>query len=153
MADSKALARLAALYAMMERMRSVEVQVANVAVENVTCSAAIAAAVRASQVSHGREALETGRREAWQVAETTRAALEGRIERLQRVRVECEAALAEAESAHRTTRLDLEQVESILDKTRTQLASRESRRTQAAADDRFASRSAWLQAQRLQDSE
>ena len=153
MAVQRGLGRLATLYAMMERMRSMEVQVALGAVEDVMCSAAIAATIRAGQIEDARDALATGRREAWQVAETTRGVLDRRIDRLQTERAECEAALAEASRVHRASRLDMEQMQRMVDRTRTQTMLEESRRVQGESDDRFASRSAWMEVQRVQESE
>ena len=153
MAAHKGVARLASLAVTMERMRSLEVQVARGAVDDVMCSAAIAATIRESQLSDGRDALATGRREAWQVAETTRGVMDRRIERLQQLRAEREAILAEATRVHRVSRLEMDQMERMVEKSRAQAGMEETRRTQAAADDRFASRSAWMETQREQDAE
>ena len=153
MAAQKGLARLASLYAMIERMRSADVQMANGAVEAVVCAEAIAATIRDSQVADGRAALATGCREAWQVAETTLGVTDRRIERLQQVRAEREADLAEAARAHRVSRLEMEQMERIVEKARLQERMEESRRIQSTSDDRFASRSIWMETQRVQDAE
>ena len=153
MAVQRGLERLALLYAMMERMRSIEVQAANTAVEDVVCSTAIAATIREGQIADGRDALSTGRRDAWQVAETTRGVMDRRIDGLQQVRAEREAVLGDASRAHRQSRLEMEQMERMVEKTRAQLVACESRRAQGDSDDRFASRLAWLETQRAQDSE
>jgi len=47
----------------------------------------------------------------------------------------------------------MEQMERMVEKTRAQLVACESRRAQGDSDDRFASRLAWLERQRAQDSE
>lgn len=149
----RGLERVASLYAIMERMRSIEVQAAHGAVKDVLCSSAIAAAIRASQIEDGRDALATGRRDAWQVAETTCGVIDRRMERLQQVRTEREAALAEASTIHRASRLEMEQMERMVEKIRAQALVNRSRRAQGDADDRFASRSAWLEMQRVQGFE
>lgn len=153
MAAQRGLERLASLYTMMDRMRSLEVQLANDAVEDALCSSAIATTIRESQIEDGRDALATGRPEAWRVAETTRGLMDRRIELLRKVRTECEAVLAEASRVHRASRLQMEQMKCLVEKTRTLTLLHESRRAQSAADDRFASRSAWMKLQRVQDAQ
>jgi len=153
MAAQKSFARLATLYAMMERMRSVELRVAAGAVEDVVCSAAIAATVRENQIADGRVAMASGRRDEWQVAQTARAVVEARMVRLATLRAEREIALEKAVQMHRASRLKMEQMDRVVDRTRTHLSLEESRRSQAESDDRFASRRAWLQMQPVDDSE
>ena len=153
MQAQKGLVRIASLYAMLERMRSVEVLIANGAVEDVLCAEAIAATIRENQIADGRDALARECREDWQVAETTLRVIDLRIDRLQQVRAEREADLAEAARALRASRLEMEQMERIVEKTRLQARLEESRRTQATADDRFASRSIWMERRQVRDNE
>jgi len=153
MAAHKGLARLASLYAMMERVRSVAVQVASSAVDDAMCAEAIAATIRKSQIADGRDALATGCREAWQVAETTRGVMDRRIEGLQQLRAAREADLAEASRAHRASRLEMEQMERVVEKARAQAGIEEGRRMQSAADDRFASRTIWMETRQVPDAE
>ena len=82
MAARKGVARLASLYGMMERMRSLELRVAAGAVDDVVCLAAIAATVRENQIADARAAMASGRREDWQVAQTTRGVIEARMVRI-----------------------------------------------------------------------
>jgi hypothetical protein len=153
MAAQKSVARLALLYGMMERMRSVELRVAAGAVEDVACSAAIARKVRENQIAEGRAAMANGRREAWQVAETTRGVNEARIVRLAMLRAEREIILEQAVQVHRASRLNMEQMDRVVDRARTQAEMENGRRLQAESDDRFASRRAWLQTRQVDDSE
>jgi hypothetical protein len=143
MAARKGVARLASLYGMMERMRSVELRVAAVAVADVVCSAAVAATLRESQIADARAAMATGCREEWQVAETTRGVIETRMVRLAALRVECQDALDEAVAVHRVSRMNMEQMNRVLERSRAELMGDESRRAQAESDDRFAARLAW----------
>lgn len=153
MATQKGVVRLASLYTMMERMRSVELRVAAGAVEDVAYSAAIAATARESQIADARAAMSTGRREEWQVAETTRAVVEARIVRLAKLQAEREIILADAALRHRMSRLNMEQMDRIVDRTRSQEGVLEDRRLQAESDDRFASRLAWMKTKHADDSE
>ena len=153
MATQKGVVRLASLYTMMERMRSVELRVAAGAMEDVAYSAAIAATARESQIADARAAMSTGRREEWQVAETTRAVVEARIVRLAKLQAEREIILADAALRHRMSRLNMEQMDRIVDRTRSQEGVLEDRRLQAESDDRFASRRAWMRTKLAADSE
>jgi hypothetical protein len=116
------------------------------------CAASIAKVVRESQVADARAAMATGQREAWQVAETTRGVVEARMARLARVRIEREAALDEAVSTHRASRLDMEQMESVVERRRAMAMLEAGRRAQMESDDRFASRRAWERPKMLQAS-
>ena len=147
MAARKGVARLASLYGMTERVRSVELRVAAGAVEAVACSVAIAATVRERQITEARTAMANGRREEWQVAETTRGVVEAGIVRLAKLRVEREAVLEDAVQRHRISRLNMEQMDRVVDRARAQETLQESRRSQAESDDRFASRRAWKRTQ------
>ena len=151
MAIQRSLSRLAGLYTIIEQIRSVEVQAADAAVQQVIRSIAIAATSRTAQMVESREALATDRREAWQVAETTRETLERRMERLCAVRVEREAVLAKALELHRSSRLEMERMQRIFEKTLAQGLLIESRQVQLQSDDRFASRAAWLEERRKSD--
>ena len=153
MAAKMGVDRMAAVYGMLEQMRSVELRAATIAVEDVACSAAIAATLRESQIAGAREAMATGCREEWQISETARGVIEARMDRLARVRAEREAALIQAQRVHRESRLSMEQIQRVVDQARLQLSMEETRRTQAESDDRFASRRAWSRAQRVLDSE
>ena len=143
MAATKSLARIAKVYGLVERMRSLELRMAADAVSEVEFAAAVAAATRYNQVAGARAALVAGNREEWSVAEVTLRVEEIRMQRLAELRVKREAKLAEAVSLHRESRLEMEQMERVVELKRAAAAIEEGRRTQAMADDRFASRSAW----------
>ena len=146
MAAQKSVARLATLYGMIERMRSVELSIAAGAVQDAACAAAIASTTRAGHIDNGRSAMATGQREEWQVAETSRGVVETRIVRLATVRKECEGTLLDAEVRHHASRMDMERMHRVVEVARTRAAMREDRRAQSESDDRFASRRAWMQA-------
>jgi len=143
MAATKSLARIAKVYGLVERMRSLELRMAADAVSEVEFAAAVAAATRYNQVAGARAALVAGNREEWSVAEVTLRVEEIRMQRLAELRVKREAKLAEAVSLHRESRLEMEQMERVVELKRAAAAIEEGRRTQAMADDRFASRGAW----------
>jgi len=153
MAAHKGVARLASLYATLERMRSVELRAAATAVEDVACAAAIAATVRGSQIENARAAMATGRRDEWQVAETMRSVLEVRMKRLAVLRAEREADLDAAVAAHRASRLEMEQMERVVERRQAMTRLEDGRRAQAESDDRFASRRSWERPKMLREAD
>ena len=153
MARRKGLTRLASLYGMVEQMRSLELRVAASAVDDVVLVASIEAAIRQSKIFGARAALAAGDREEWQMAETTREGVEARIERLANLRVERETRREEAALAHSTSRVEMEQLDRVVEQQRDRLALEEARRAQAESDDRYAARLAWAQRIQLRSRE
>lgn len=143
MAVKSSAVRLATLYATIERMRSVELRMAESAVDEALCAAAIAAAVRESQQGNLRDALASGLREEWRIAETAGAANDIRIARLAALRATQETARDEAVMRHRLSRVELEQMDSVVERRRKGETTQQARKEQASSDDRFASRRAW----------
>lgn len=135
--------RLASLYATLERIRSAELRVAESEVDDAAFSAAIAGAASENQRDTSRQALASGEREEWQIAETARSAIEMRIVRLARLRIECEATRDAAVMRHRLSRLQVEQMDSVAERRQAREALEETRQQQAESDDRFAARRAW----------
>lgn len=153
MAARKGLSRLTIAYSRMEQMRSLERRVAAGAVDEVACREAIATAAREGHLYAARTAMAVGDREEWTIAETTRGAVEGSIERLAALRVAREETLAEAVAEHRASRLQLEQMERLLERRRTADAVEDGRRQQMGADDRYAARMAWGRMVQARDRE
>ncbi len=149
----KSLRRIAKVYGLVERMHSLELRVAADALNDVLCATAVAAATRYQQASSAREALVLGRREEWAVAEVTRTVEEIRMTRLAELRTQREAKVAEAAVVHRASRLQMEQMERVVERKRAVAAIDEGRKTQAMADDRFASRAAWSRNTPARDGE
>jgi len=148
----KRLARIAKVYGLVERMHSLELRMASDAVNDVACAAAVAAATSYQQTVSARAALVSGNREEWSVAEVTRSVEEIRMQRLAELKVQREEKLMEATQTHRASRMQMEQMERVVERKRAIAAIDEGRRTQAMADDRFASRAAWMRSvQQLTD--
>jgi hypothetical protein len=133
------------VYDLVERMHSLELRVASDAVQEVEFAAAVAAATSYRQAAAAREALVSGNREEWSVAEVTRGVEEIRMQRLAELRLRRERQHAEAVETHRASKRRTEQMERVVERKRASAAIDDGRRDQAAADDRFASRSAWAQ--------
>jgi hypothetical protein len=140
-----ALKRIAALYGMLDRMRSVELRMAAAAVEEVERVAAMHHAVSIDQQTCGRAALVTGDRAEWMLSKAAREFAEVRIAQLVDLREARAEVLDAAVIAHRQSRLKVEQIDRVVDRARTAQALDQARRTQAVADDRYASRRAWSQ--------
>lgn len=143
MAAKSSAMRLAALYSTVERIRSLELRMAESEVDDAVRAAAIAAAIRDSQKANLRDALAAGQRDEWRIAETAASANEIRIARLAALRVKQEAARDEALVRHRLSRLQVEQMESLVERRRERESREVTLQEQAASDDRFASRRAW----------
>jgi hypothetical protein len=137
------IARLAGLYGMVERMRSLELRAAAGNLDEVASAQTMQAAVHRSEVSGSRAAFASGDREQWKVAETARALLEIRMARLNKLRAEREVKLDQAAQAYNRSRVRMEQMDRVVERERERLACEAARRAQAEADDRFASRRAW----------
>ena len=143
MAAKSSAMRLATLYATVERIRSVELRMAESEVDDAVCAAAIADAVRESQQRSMRDALASGRRDEWRIAQTANAANETQIARLAVLRVKQEALRDEAVVRHRASRLQVEQMDSLVVRSRERESREETLQAQAESDDRFASQRAW----------
>ncbi len=129
---------------MVERVRSAEAKVAAAAVAEVVAARETAERARREMVAGGRAALAEGDRVGWASAQWARGACEGRVTGLMKVQVVREAVRDEAMVAYRASRMQTEQVDRVLAGEMERLHLEEERRVQAAADDRFGSRQAWV---------
>jgi hypothetical protein len=143
MTKPKGAERVAKLYALVERLRAVELKVAAGDVDEAACRIAMAIVHRETEVGNARDAIASGLRDEWHVAETTRKRLESRLRRLAELRAEREAVLGEAAARHRASQLNKDQIEGVLARQKHSAVVESGRRTQIESDDRFASREAW----------
>jgi hypothetical protein len=153
MAAKNSMARVAQVYGMVERMRSVERRVAANAVDEVVCSEAIQTTVLTSLLGGARDALAAGNREEQQIAETARQRVELGLERLAQMRVERQAVLERVAAEHRESVVAMEQIDRLLERARAAESLEADRREQAVADDRFGSRLAWRRMMRVSISD
>jgi hypothetical protein len=141
------LKRLAEVYALVERMQSLELGMAASAVAEVEQAGAVEDGLLRQQTGAGRAALLAGDRAGWAMAEAQRDAAEVRARRLEEIRREREAVREAARTTYRASRMRMEQIDSAVERTRLQDALETARRTQAATDDRYLSRREWIKAE------
>jgi len=141
----RGLKRLANVYGQVEKIRSLEVRAAATEVAQVTQALSQEATARVRQQDSQRAALLLGDREGWAVAAAQVEIAEVRQMRLKPVQAEREVLFEKAAVAHRASRQRMEQIDGIVDKAREREMETESRRMQAAADDRYLSRRLWLE--------
>jgi pantothenate synthetase len=147
MAGSSGLKKLARLYGMLEGVRSLELRAAAFAVEEVTAARAWVEQALRDAARQGHAGLAQGSRvELLAGAQTTRAA-ETLYRQLEGVRRERAQAHSEALETHRESRKELRQLERVIDQASVTQGREAERRAQAAGDDRFLARRAWLEAQ------
>lgn len=143
MAMRQGLTRLTALYGTLERMRSVELRIAAAALAEIE-QAQVFEAQTADDMKHrGRAALISGSRVDWESTEIGRRVSEIRAERMMQMSSDRAKVRDQAAEAYQTSHLQMKQVEQIMEIAHRQAALTESRRVQAAADDRYASRREW----------
>ncbi|HMF63349.1 MAG TPA: hypothetical protein VK608_04610 [Edaphobacter sp.] len=138
------LKRLAALYGVVERMHSVELQRTAAAVREVEQAIAVQQTVVRSAGFDSRETLMTGDRMGWSLAKTQREIAEWKQERLKRIRLEREELSDVAREQYAASRVKSEQMKSVVDGVTVRAEVEEGRRMQAATDDRFLSRRLWV---------
>lgn len=137
------LKRLRALYETVEEMHAVELQRAAAALQEAQ-SAADAELSAAHSAGHdGREALSSGDRVGWAVAEALRGAAGNRRRRLEVVRSERAHANEAAKRQYLASRLKTEQMQKLSANVAEQVAAADEKKMQAATDDRFLARKKW----------
>lgn len=140
---SKSLKRLAALYAVVEQARSeemrhtsgllLEVEEAIVGQEALICRANVSK----------RVALDLGDRLGWLAAETHSSTANHSVLELAVIRTDRKTLNAAVTARYIASRLQSEQMRSLLDTARTKAELVEERRSQTLVEDRFLSRKLW----------
>ena len=143
----KALGRLAALYGRMERMEAVAARLAADRAERAAEGCRLEQACGCEQQSLARAALMGGDRTAWLVAARVADLSKARMEGLTKLRVTREQARDAAMEKYMASRVKTEQMTRALERLQAAETLCETRRDQAAADDRFLSRVGWTRAQ------
>ena len=140
MRGPRGLKRVAALYAMVERVRAVELRAAALAVDEADEALRELAQARGIEASAARAGLERGSRVETLSMEQVRASEQGLSIRLVGLRAERAGLYERALAAHRESGTELEQLRRLLAREAELVRVTEERREQAAADDRFLSR-------------
>ena len=141
----KRLKRIAALYEVMERMHSVELQRARIAVREAKQAIETQQMIVHAAGFDGREALARGDRMGWALAETRQVVAEWKGERLEEIRVRREELSEVARERYVTSRLKNEQMNCVVEGFVARVEREEGRRFQATTDDRFLSRKLWME--------
>jgi hypothetical protein len=129
-----------------EQIRSLQLRAAAVEVAQVVQAEAHEADVRRRQTAEGHDALTQGDHDGWLAASAQTDAAEMRQRRLEPLYQAREAFRLQANAVHQASRLRLEQMEGIVERTQARQTLEDERRAQAASDDRFLSRKMWLKA-------
>lgn len=138
------LNRLANMYAVVERVHSIELQTKAAALVEAERAIEVQRVVVRSAGFDGREALGTGDRMGWSVAQAQREIAGWRRDRLERIRAERMQLSDTARERYLASRLESEQMKSVVGRAAARVQVEEGRRTQATSDDRFLSRKAWI---------
>ncbi len=139
------LKRLAAVYGLVERMRSGELRLAAAAVAEVERASQAEMALRDAERMAARRALAAGDGVEWAVAGTSVDFAEERIGRLAELKAQREDDWRAAVTAHAESRVAKEQMESVMARARKAKMDKDARQGQAASDDRFGGQ-AWSRA-------
>ncbi len=141
------LKRLVTLYALLERMRAAEAALAQAAVNEVHAARAGEIERYRTGVREGRAAMLADDATARTVSLADEDGAAMRWNRLAPLQLAREKAQAAALEVYRASRLETEQMRSVVDRQRALEAIADGRRTQAEADDRYGSRRGWMAAQ------
>lgn len=136
MAARAGLKRIAAVYGLVEQMRAAELRGAAWAVEEVDVALRREEAELRRKGGGGMFVEGGGVDRA--VGATSRDYAEARVELLEEMKAEREDILDAAARVHRESRVRTEQVTSVISRVAKAAEAEEGRRTQGAADDRFA---------------
>ena len=140
------LKRLVTLYGIVEEMHSTELQRMTAAVREAETAIGLQKKAARSARLNGRDALMTGDRMGWTIAETQRESAGWRRRRLEQIRVEREVLSDAAREQYVTSRMKSEQMKCVAEGVVAQIETEEARRTQATSDDRFLARRRWDEA-------
>jgi hypothetical protein len=136
---------MAALYGVVERMHSVEMQRATSVVREAEQAIEMQRAIGRAAEFDGREALVLGDRMGWSSADTQQEVAAWWEERLEKIRVKRAELSAVARERYVASRLKSEQMNCVVEGIAERVEMEEGRRVQATADDRFLSRKLWME--------
>lgn len=138
--------RLADLYVVLEAARLREVQQARALLAEAEAAIAAQAAVGFDAILAGRSALAEADRTGWLFAKAQGDLIgltRGRLNAVRAMRMEAKEGAVEL---HRASRVETEQMSSLLEQASKAAIVEERRHSQALSDDRFLSRQRWLKA-------
>jgi hypothetical protein len=136
---------MAALYGVVERMHSVELQRAISLVREAEEAIETQRRILRAAGFDGRLALTLGDRMRWSFAETQREITAKCGTRLEQIRLDREELSAATRERYDTSRVKSEQMIRVVEGVTTRVETEEGRRAQATTDDRFLSRKLWME--------
>lgn len=145
------LRRLAALYEVVEKVRSAELQRTISALRGAEEAISVHCGVLRSARIASRAALVGGDRMGSILAETDTEIVAGRGERLQEIRIERRALQVAAEEQYLASRRESDQMTRLREDLSARQAIVEGRRVQAMADDRFLAQKRWMEMRMRED--
>jgi hypothetical protein len=148
----KRLKRMAALYGVVERMHSVELQRAAGVVREAEQAIDAQRAIGRTAGFDGREALMQGDRMGYALAETKQEVAAWKGERLEEIRVKREESRGVVRERYAASRLKKEQINRVVEGVAERVKTEEGWRFQAMTDDRFLSRKLWMQTRKERSS-
>ena len=139
----KALQRLAALYNVLEHANGVTLDQARGALHEVEARIRDRedAALRLSEL--GNAALREGELQEWLIDQSQIAFTQWNADALEALRREREAAMRQAAEVYQASRMQLEQMQSVVDEVRASVELEKERSEQRSSDDRYLSRQRW----------
>jgi hypothetical protein len=139
----KSLDRLAAVYRVLEHANGVSLDRARAALHDVETRIREreAFASRLEMASH--EALETGDVNEWLLDQSEIEFTQWNTPVLEEMRLQREAAMREAAEIYQASRMQFEQMQSVVDEVRAAVALEQERAEQRESDDRYLSRQRW----------
>lgn len=146
----KSLERLAALYQAVEHTRGMALDQATAAVREVEAAIDSHAGLAERLKDDGLQALRAGDQAAWRMDESQRELTEWSAGPLHDLRQRREELMRSAAELYRSSRMQAEQMESVLDGLRGRMALERSRAQQRESDDRFLARQRCLERDRLE---
>jgi hypothetical protein len=141
------LKRLVDLYKAVERLHSTELQRTTTSLQKAEQAVGMQREIVNSARVDGRNALKSGDRMEWTMAEVRSGTSDWRRRRLDVIRSEREGLRDTASEQYLASRLKSEQVKRVTEAIAERIAIEEGRRVQAASDDRFLARKRWSDAQ------
>ncbi len=138
------LERIRSLYGVMTHVRELALHHAGAAVHEAETYIAEQKAMVKRLSEESLIALDGGDSQGWQMYESQRTFMQRDATRLVALRDEREAETEAAKQLYQEQRMQLEQIESVVDGLRLKMAVAHSRREQQDSDDRFLMRQRWL---------
>jgi hypothetical protein len=146
MTKPRGLRRIAKLYGMVEEVRALQARASAAAVFEVERAVERLKEAEQEGIEMGRAGLERGSRVEAVSANASAVNDRERYKLLARLKVERQLAYEAAVELHRESRVELRQIEGLVERTRLKEDAETERRAQLASDDRFLSLREWMRA-------